>query len=289
MSKIIIIGSDGQLGSDLKEILTNTHKVIGATLSDFDVTDKVAVENFIGNHKPAIIINTAAYHKTEECELNPEKSFQINALGAYYVAKAASMVEAKSIYISTDYVFDGHKQSFSENDLPNPLNVYGFSKLAGEILTKIANQDYYIIRTSWLFGVHKSSKGHNFVSLLLDKAAKGENIRVVDDQFGSPTNTHDLSLKIRDLIAGNAPTGIYHLTNSGSCSWFEFAQKIFQLTEKKVDLLATSSQDLSYTAKRPKSSVLDNNNLIKYGFTKMRFWEEALEDYLKTINAISRT
>ncbi len=187
MRRVLIIGADGQLAFDLIRIFGDGYEIIKAVRSDVDVADKIATENFIKNCAPDIVINTAAYHKTEECELNPEKSFAVNAIGAFNVAKAAKEIGAKVIFISTDYVFDGAKEYFVESDSQNPLNVYGASKLAGENLTKIANENHYIIRTSWLFGIHKSGKGNNFVTLMLEKAKNGENIKVVNDQFGSPT------------------------------------------------------------------------------------------------------
>ena len=288
--KILIIGANGQLAFDLIRVFSakdgsasggeNDYEVINATRDNFDVTDGLAVEKFIKNRKPNIVINTAAYHKTEECELNPEKSFQVNAIGAYNVAKTAASVGARIIFISTDYVFDGSKESFTEDDTPNPLNVYGASKLAGEVLTKVANADYYIIRTSWLFGIHRSSKGHNFVTLMLEKAKNGEQIKVVNDQFGSPTYTHDLALKIKELIDKNVPAGVYHVTNSGSCSWYEFAKKIFELLGLNADLTAINSSERPSAVKRPKYSALMSGNLKRQGIKNLRSWPEALSVYL---------
>jgi len=232
---------------------------------------------------PDIVINTAAYHKTEECELNPEKSFSVNAIGAFNAAKAAKEIGAKIIFISTDYVFDGRKEHYSESDAPNPLNVYGASKLAGEILTKIANDNFYIIRTSWLFGIHKSGKGHNFVSLMLEKAKNGENIKVVDDQFGSPTYTYDLAAKIKELIEKNAPADIYHITNTSSCSWHELAEKIFELVKLNPKIEKIKSSDRPSSVKRPKYSVLISENLKKQGIDNLRPWPEALSAYLDEI------
>ena len=280
MAKIIIIGANGQLAFDLKKVFEIDHEVIGATRADFDITDGVSVSNFIKYHAPDIVINTAAYHKTEECELNPEKSFAVNAVGAYNAAKAAADINAKIVFFSTDYVFGGDKENFKESDAPNPLNVYGASKLAGEILTRTANKNYYIIRTSWLYGSHKSGKGNNFVSLMLEKAINGENIKVVDDQFGSPTYTRDLALKIKELIDKKAPSGIYHITNSGSCSWYEFARRIFEFSGVKADISAISSAERQSNMKRPKCSVLVSENLEKQGIEKLRPWQDALREFL---------
>lgn len=278
--KVLIVGSDGQLAFDLIKVFKDDCEVAGSTHKDFDVADKTAVFNFIENKKPEIIINVAANTKTEKCELNPEKSFQTNAIGAYNVSKAAASVGAKIIFISTDYVFDGSKEFFTESDNPNPLNVYGASKLAGELLTRIANQDYFIIRTCWLYGAHSSGKGYNFVSLMLEKARSGENIKVVNDQFGSPTYTYDLALKIKELVDKNAPSGIYHITNSGSCSWYEFAKKIFKLVNINTNLEAVDSNAKPSNIKRPRYSVLISSKLADLGISKLRPWNSALSDFL---------
>ncbi len=276
MKKVLIIGANGQLAFDLIKVFRGDFEIIRATRDDFDIIDAGGTENFIKQSKPYIVINTAAYHKTEECELNPEKSFAVNAIGAFNVAKAAKKIGAKIIFISTDYIFDGSKEYFTESDMPNPLNVYGASKLAGENLTKIANENHYIIRTSWLFGVHRSGKGHNFVALMLEKAKNGEDIKVVNDQFGSPTYTYDLALKIKELIDKKAPAGVYHITNSGSCSWYEFAKEIFKLSGIKADLEGISSKERPSNIKRPKYSVLIGENL--------RPWQEALNDFVLEYN-----
>ncbi|MBI2635355.1 MAG: dTDP-4-dehydrorhamnose reductase [Parcubacteria group bacterium] len=285
--KVLIVGSAGMLAFDLLRTFEDDYEVIGASRADFDVTDKSAALSFIKNHTPDVVINTAAYHKTEECELNPEKSFAVNAIGAFNIAKAAKKVGAKIIFINTDYVFDGSKEFFTENNNPNPLNVYGASKLAGENLTKIANENHYIIRTSWLFGGHRSGKGHNFVSLMLGKAKNGENIKVINDQFGSPTYAYDLAVKIKELINKKAPSGIYHITNNGSCSWYEFAERIFKLAKLNPKIEKIKSSDGASKIKRPKYSVLISENLRKLGIDNLRPWQEALADHLDKTDKIT--
>ena len=284
MPKILIVGADGQLAFDLIKIFSNDYEIIKAVHGDFDVADKIATENFIKNCAPNIVINTVAYHKTEECELSPEKSFAVNAIGAFNVAKAAKEVGAKVIFISTDYVFDGSKEFFTEGDIPNPLNVYGASKLAGENLTKIVNENHYIIRTSWLYGVHKSGKGNNFVTLMLEKAKNDEIIKVIDDQFGSPTYTYNLALKIKELIDKSISSGVYHITNSGSCSWYEFAERIFELSNLKPNLERIKSGDGPSKIKRPKYSSLISENLKKQGIENLRPWQKALGDFMLEYN-----
>lgn len=284
MSKVLIIGSNGQLGFDLIEVLKEGYEIIPVTRDNFDVTNDKEVEDFIKNAGPDIVINTAAYHKTEECERNPEKSFQVNALGAYNVAKAAAAVGAKIIFFSTDYVFDGSKKNFNEENQPNPLNIYGASKLAGEILTRIANENCYIIRTAGIFGVNHPSKGYNFVTLMLEKARNGEEIKVVDDLFVSPTYAFDLAVKIKELVDKKSPAGIYHVINSGSCSWFNFAKRIFELTNIRANLKSIGSDELPSNMKRPRYSVLISTKLGSAGIENLRPWQEALADYLKILN-----
>jgi dTDP-4-dehydrorhamnose reductase len=280
MKKVLIIGANGQLAFDLIKIFKGDYEIIRADREDFDVSDWSAASRFMAIARPNIVINTAAFHKTEECEFNPQKSFEVNTIGALNTAKAAAAVNAKIVFISTDYVFDGNKKNFSEDDKPNPLNVYGTSKLAGELLTRIANQDYFIIRTCWLYGAHSSGKGYNFVSLMLEKARSGENIKVVGDQFGSPTYTYDLALKIKELIDKNAPSGIYHITNSGSCSWYEFAKKIFEIVNINTNLEAVDSNAKPSNIKRPRYSVLISSKLADLGISKLRPWSSALSDFL---------
>ncbi|MDO8443571.1 MAG: dTDP-4-dehydrorhamnose reductase [Candidatus Azambacteria bacterium] len=284
MKKVLITGANGQLAFDLIRIFSDGYEVIKAVHDDFDVADKIATENFIKNCAPDIVINTAAYHKIEECELNPERSFAVNAIGAFNVSKAAAAIGAKIIFFSTDYVFDGSKEYFIESDTPNPLNVYSSSKLAGENLTKIANENHYVIRTGWLFGVHQSGKGYNFVGLMLEKAKNGGVIKVVNDQFGSPTYSYDLAVKIKELIDKKAPPGIYHMTNGGFCSWYEFAKKIFELGEIKADIAPVSSQEYPSNIKRPKCSVLKNESLKKQNIEILRPWQEALGAFMLEYN-----
>lgn len=281
--KIAVIGADGQLGFDLARVLGKSNQVIRFTRRDFDVSDQDAVLSFIGGVQPDAVINTAAFHKVEECEVNPRRSFDVNGLGAYYLASAAAQNGASIIYISTDYVFGGEKKTFEESDCPNPLNVYGTSKLAGEQLTKIANPRYYIIRTSALFGINTSGKGYNFVTLMLKLAAENQEIKVVDDQFTSPTYTLDLAEKIQELIKRPAPFGIYHITNYGGCSWFDFAKKIFELKKLNPDLKAIKTADRPAKLTRPSSTILSNKALEKSGLALLRPWPEALQDYLEKI------
>lgn len=282
MKKILIVGADGQLAFDLICVLKPDYKVIEARYADFDVTDFSGTRAFIAHARPDIVINTAAYNKTEEAERDPEKSFQVNALGAHSVASAAAGISAEIFHFSTNYVFDGTKEQFSEDDCPNPLNVYGASKYAGEMLVHIANPKAFIIRTSNLFGAHQGGggKGYNFVSMMLEKAKYNEEVRVVNDQFGSPTYTHDLALKVKELIERTIPPGTYHITNFGSCSWYEFAEKIFELSGVHPPaLIAIPTPEGGTVIKRPRTATLVSKKLPALGIAPMRPWQEALAAY----------
>lgn len=275
---VLVIGSTGLLAFDLIRVFEESYKVIEASRADFDVTNEAAVKRFISFCKPDIIINTAALVKVDACESNPRKAFEVNTIGALNVAKAAKDVGALNVYISTNYVFDGNKRFFSEDDETNPINVYGASKLAGEILTKIIGGDYYIIRTSWLYGIR--CKDSVFVSQILESAKKGEAIKLVNDQFGTPTYTLDLARKIKELVDKKAPNGVYHITNSGFCSWYGYAEKILELCSVHAELVAIKLEERCEVVKRPKYSVLVNENIEKVGIPQLRHWDEALKDYL---------
>lgn len=276
MSEALIIGANGQLAFDLAKVFGQSYKVSGSTRQDFDVTDLDGVKKFFANQKFDVVVNTAAFHNTTECEKDPQKSYQVNAIGSLNVAKCCQLIGAKYVYISTDYVFDGTKKSFDENDRPNPLNVYGASKLAGEQLARIGCNRSFIIRTSWLYGEGKSSKGHNFVSLMLQKAQTGEPIKVVNDQFGAPTYTSDLSVAILELLESKRPFGVYHLTNSGVTTWYGFAEEIFRLKGLKVDLSPIKTIDYPDSISRPKCSVLESRK-----FKLLRDWKIGLKDFLE--------
>ncbi|KKS44903.1 dTDP-4-dehydrorhamnose reductase [Candidatus Azambacteria bacterium RIFOXYD1_FULL_42_11] len=280
---VLIIGSTGLLAFDLIRIFKedDSYKVIGSNHDDFDVADKQATEKFIALINPDIVINTAGFIKVDECERDPKKSFKVNAIGAHNVAAAAKAISAVNIYISTSYIFDGNKKSFSENSVPNPVNIYGASKLAGEILTKIIGGKYYIIRTSWLYGIRRQDS--DFIAQVIEPAKKGEAIKVIIDQFGTLTYTLDLALKIKELIDKKASSGVYHITNSGSSSWRGFAEKIIKSCKIHAKLISVKLAERSPIIKKPKYSVLTSVNLKKAGIQKLRPWEEALKDYLTEI------
>ncbi|HHQ44662.1 MAG TPA: dTDP-4-dehydrorhamnose reductase [Candidatus Altiarchaeales archaeon] len=278
--KILIIGSNGQLGSDLMNTFQN--QAIGYTHKDIEITNLDSVTKAIGHEAPDIVINTAAYHNTDECEDDPEKTFSVNTIGAYNIAKACRKTGSKTVYISTDYVFDGSKKTpYTEEDTVNPLNIYGASKVAGEQVTRILNPRHYIIRCSGLYGLTTSRKGHNFPDLMIKLGKKRDELKVVKDEVLTPTYTKDLSEKIKELVETEYH-GTYHLTNTGFCSWYDFAEKVLEEMEIQTNLKPAGPDDFPKKAARPKYSALDNKNLRKTGIKEMRSWQDALRDYLTT-------
>ena len=277
--KIIIIGSTGQLGTDLMKTLKHKHEVIGLTHQDIEVTDYNSCL-ILKKHHPDVIINTAAFHKTDQCEEEPLKTFSVNAIGTRNVATISKEIGATTIFISTDYVFDGSKnEPYKEDDTPNPINTYGISKLAGELYTK-QNPKHYIIRLASLFGVAGASgKGGNFVETMITKAKKNETIRVVDDMWISPTYTKDAATTIKKIMELKLPFGTYHAANRGYCTWFQFSKEIFKITGLDPAIKPIRTHQLKTKARRPRFSALRSIKLPKYDI-QMREWKEALHGYL---------
>ncbi|MEK7654147.1 MAG: dTDP-4-dehydrorhamnose reductase [Patescibacteria group bacterium] len=279
--KILIIGADDQLGFDLMRSFGE--KATGLTNKDIEVKNAAQVEEMIASHHPDVVINTAAISKSEWCELNKDECLAVNAVGAGNVAAAANKVGAAIIQISTDYVFDGSKDSFRESDQPNPLNVYGSSKFEGERAVRKNNPKYYIVRSGWFFGKNIPHKGLDFPRLMLKLAKEQGEVRVVRDQFGCPTYTRDLASKIKELLHRNAPFGVYHITNQGRTSWYGFAKKTFELAKEKAKLIPIATAESGSKIQRPKNSILENRNLSEVGIPLLRPWEEALKDYFEEI------
>jgi len=282
--KVIVTGAKGQLGSDLCRELGSVELVPWAH-SEIEVTDMDSIKQTFAKHRPDVVINTAAFHKVDDCETNPDKSFQVNTLGARNVAVVAEELGAKLVHISTDYVFGGESEprttAYTEFDTPAPPNLYGKSKLAGENLVQHLCSKHFIVRSSGLFGVAGASgKGGNFVETMLRLARERDELGVVNDQVFSPTYTKDLARKIVQLI-NTESYGIFHITNQGSCSWYEFAKEILRLAGLNIPLIPVTSDQYPQKAKRPHFSVLDNYCLRLLGMDDMRPWQQALEDYLK--------
>lgn len=280
--RILITGAGGQLGSEFAELFKNEN-LEALSHSKLDITDFERVKKFIENFKPAILINTAAYHLVDECENYPEKAFLLNSIAVRNLAILSSKFDFLLVHFSTDYVFDGKKESpYNEDDLPAPLSVYALSKLCGEIFIKNLCEKFYIVRTCGLYGAKgRASKGGNFIERILRKWEEGKKLRVVSDQIVTPTYTKELAEKVKMLILNEAPSNLYHMTNEGECSWFEFSKKIFELMGIEADIEPVSSEELNLKAKRPKYSVLENRNIRLVGLTDFRHWSEALKEYFK--------
>jgi dTDP-4-dehydrorhamnose reductase len=286
--KITIIGSTGQLGTDLVKALRDKHEVIGLTHQDLEVTDYNSCL-ILKKDRPDIIINTAAFHKTDQCEEEPLKAFSVNAVGARNIATVSKQIEATVTFISTDYVFDGFKKKpYTEDDAPNPINAYGISKLAGELFTK-QNPKHYIVRLSSLFGIAGASgKGGNFVETMMTKAKKNEHLSVVNDMWMTPTYTKDASRVIQEIIEKRLPSGIYHASNQGQCTWFQFTQEIMRLAGLHPTLKPAETSQQQTKARRPSFSALKSTRLSKHGI-QTREWKEALADYMIEKGHIGKT
>ncbi len=282
--RIAIIGSNGQLGTDLMTALAD-HEPVGLTHDDIDVSVPVSVMEALGPQKPEIVINTAAFNRVDECELSPEKGFLVNAIGTYNLAQACRELGALLVHFSTDYVFDGARpEPYAETDRPGPISAYGISKLAGEQFVSYLLDRSLIIRTSGLYGKAGSrSKGGNFVGTMLKLGREGREIKVVNDQTLSPTYTFDLAQKVKQVIS-HGECGLYHITNQGSCTWYEFAHEIFRIAGIDARLTPASSLEYGAPARRPARSVLRNRMLEETGLGCLRPWDEALRAYLEDLD-----
>jgi dTDP-4-dehydrorhamnose reductase len=290
-TKVLITGSKGMLGSALVNELSSVYDVKGIDMEDCDITNKSAIAKTVEDYAPGVVLHAAAYTDVDGCQLNPQKAFAINAKGTENVAQAAGGFKACLFYISTDYVFDGRKDKpYTETDMPTPINIYGQSKLEGEKIIQSLLSKYLILRTSWLFGPN----GKNFVTAILQKAKQESILKIVNDQFGSPTYTLDLARAIRVLLSSidfgssTAAFGIYNITNSGSCSWYEFAKKIISLKKLKTQILPITSLESRRPAKRPKMSILDNSKLKSTFKLDLRPWSEALSHFLRNCTDINK-
>ncbi len=268
--KIVIFGANGMLGTSLVKTF-KYHNVYAFSKGQADITNKNAVFGRIGKINPDIVINSAAYTDVDSCEKNKKHAFNVNGKAVKIIAQACKKNNASLLNISTDYVFDGKKKNYKENDKTNPINVYGKSKELGEKYLMQTLDKFYLIRSSWLFGFN----GENFVDTILRLAKEKKELKVVNDQFGRPTYTEDLTKKIKEVIEKQKPFGIYHITNSGTCTWFQFAKKIVEFAKSESKVKPITSKQLDRAAKRPKYSVLINTKL-----SPLRHWHYALKDYM---------
>ena len=269
--KILVLGSNGMLGTDLmKELEKTSYEAIGFDRVQIDITSKKDFGK-IDEINPDIVINCAAYTRVDKAEEEKEECYNINSNGARNVATYCREKGIALVHISTDYVFDGDKEGYYENDKKNPINYYGKTKAEAENAIIKILEKYYIVRTSWLFG----KSGKNFVDTISKLSKKEKEIKVVNDQIGSPTYTVDLTKGIIGIINRKERYGIYHLTNSGTCSWFDFAKEIVKIKEYKCAIIPIESENKSGKAKRPHFSTLKNTKV-----PKLRNWKKALKEYL---------
>jgi len=269
--KVLLLGAGGMLGHALVNQFSGDELLVG-DLPEFDLTKFAEVKHKIREMNPEFIINAAAYTNVDGCETNTALCNLINGEAVGNLASIAKELGIILVHYSTDYVFAGDQEKgYQEEDKTNPLNTYGQSKELGERLLKENTDKHYLIRTAWLYG----PSGKNFVDTIIDLSAKNRKIPVVNDQFGNPTYTKDLARSTRQILVDKRPFGIYHQTNEGSCSWYEFALKIKELKGFKAEVIAVTSEQFKRPASRPKYSKLINSKL-----PPLRLWQEALKDYL---------
>jgi dTDP-4-dehydrorhamnose reductase len=281
--KVAVIGSNGQLGNDVcAAFLRNGDEVFGLTHSEMELTSASSVEAALSACVPEFIVNTAAMHHVEKCESDPVAAFTANAIGAKSVAEWAKRADATVAYISTDYVFDGKKGfPYLETDIAAPLNAYGITKLAGEHFTAAICTKYFVLRVSAIYGCQpcRAKGGLNFVELMLKLSRERDVLRVVDDEFVTPTPTVQIAEQLVALSRSDN-YGLYHGTAEGSCSWYEFAREIFRATGTRVCLEKASPGEFPAKVPRPKYSVLENHALKAAKLNVFTDWREGLEDYL---------
>ena len=277
--KILICGAAGQLGSDLQIVLANQSDIVAADRSMLDISNYTEAESAIKSIKPDTIINCAAYNKVDACESKKKEAYFANVIGAMNLSILSNKFSSKLIQISTDYVFDGNKElpnPYNEEDETNPISYYGKTKLDGEVEVRNNCKNHIIIRTAWLYGI----KGHNFLKTMLKiaNANPSRNIKVVNDQYGSPTWTYRLALQINELI-GTDITGTVHATSEGHCTWYELSKTFLDDMGYKDLVIPCTSKEYPTPASRPINSILENSVLKKHGLNLMKNWKLDLGEF----------
>ena len=278
--KFFITGVNGQLGYDVKrELLERGYTdILAPTRVDLDITNEDAVKKMIREYRPSVIFHCAAYTAVDKAEEEQEKCYQVNVLGTKYLTEAAKEMDAKIIYISTDYVFDGTKEGLYQiEDKVNPVNYYGKTKYLGENFIR-EYDNHIIVRISWVFGIN----GKNFIRTMLNLAESHKELNVVCDQIGSPTYTKDLAGLLVNMFLSNVK-GLYHVTNEGYCSWYEFAEFIFKESRKKVKVHPILTKDYKTIAKRPLNSKLSKESLDDIGMKRLPEWQYAVKRYIREL------
>ena len=278
--KIMITGARGQLGADCTRVLQNIHDVMSIDLEELDITRLSDVETMVKDFTPDIILNCAAYTQVDNCETDKELSWKINVTGTKNLARCAAKHGGRFIHISTDYVFDGRKkvpEPYVEDDEPHPLSYYGITKYESEKVVRQTTDRHMIIRTAWLNGVN----GYNFLKTMLKLALGNPNnkIKVVNDQFGSPTWSHRLVLQIARIIDENGQ-GTYHATAEGYCTWYELASYFLKKMEVSHTVIPCTSEEYPMPAQRPKNSILENRHLKEKGINIMKNWQDDLDQFV---------
>jgi len=281
--RVAVIGGNGQLGRDVTSAFAaEGHAVTTLTHQDVEISSLESVRTSFAALRPEVVINTAAFHHVEKCEAEPGLAFAINGAGARNIALVTAESGATLLPISTDYVFDGQKGApYLEEDLPMPLNVYGNTKLSGEFFVRSTNPRHFVVRTSAIYGENpcRAKGGLNFVELMLKLSKEKSELRVVDDEFVSPTPTEQIARQLV-VLSKSSDYGLYHATAEGSCSWFEFASAIFNLTKTKIRLEPARPGEFPAKVPRPKYSVLENQALKSKSMNVFTHWKEGLETYL---------
>ena len=276
--KFLIVGCHGMLGSQLIAACSPLHDVLCVDQADMDITQPEACFEKIGDFRPDVIINAAAFTRVDDCESREKEAFLVNGHGAENLAKAAAAAGSLLVHYSTDYIFDGLKpEAYVEHDHPNPKSIYGKSKLLGETLIRQHCPNHLILRISWLFGPN----GPNFIRTIVDAARKGSSLQVVSDQKGSPTYTKDVAAQTLKMITAGCRS-TYHVTNSGSCSWYELASKSVEWAGiKGISIEPIPSSEYPRPAPRPANSILSNARMEQEGLPPMRPWQDAAREYIE--------
>lgn len=280
--KVLVTGVKGQLGFDVvKELEKRNIEAVGVDIEEMDITDAQSVDRVIREAAPDAVIHCAAYTAVDAAEDNEELCRKVNADGPQNIANVCKALDIKMIYISTDYVFDGQgERPWEPEDERHPLSVYGQTKYEGELAVQNTLEKYFIVRIAWVFGVN----GKNFVKTMLRLAETHNKLTVVNDQYGSPTYTYDLARLLVDMVLTDK-YGVYHATNEGICTWYEFACEIFRLAGIEMEVAPVSSDEYPAKAKRPENSRMSKDKLEANGFERLPSWQDALKRYLEVIRA----
>jgi dTDP-4-dehydrorhamnose reductase len=278
--KILVTGGKGQLGTDCVRVFRETHEVLAIDLDELDITRRVDLEALVQKFMPDIIINCAAYTQVDHCEIEKKLAWNVNVTGTENLVNCMKKQGERLIHISTDYVFDGRKKipdPYVETDQPNPVSYYGKTKHESEKVVQRASDRHVIVRPAWMYGVN----GYNFLKTMLSLALKnpGHEIKVVNDQYGSPTWSYALALQIERIIHAHAG-GIYHATGEGFCTWFELAEYFLNKMQVPHNIVPCTSREYPTRAQRPKNSILENRHLKEKGINIMSQWQDDIDEFV---------